>query len=105
LAELLFPHEPRQHPHAAPGPGPAQGADRRQSLHLLAQDRPAAALAVAVVEGPAGIGKSSLLREFGRLAGRRGAEVLWGQAGEFEQAVPFGPFLDVMGALAADLTG
>lgn len=105
LAELLFPPASRQRAPTAPGQGPAQGPGRREPLPVAAHDCPAAAPAVAVVEGPAGIGKSSLLREFGRLAGQRGARVLWGQAGEFEQAVPFGPFLDVMSALGADLTG
>jgi DNA-binding NarL/FixJ family response regulator len=51
---------------------------------------------VAVVEGPAGIGKSSLLRSATRRAADRGIRVLTGRAGEFERAVPFGPLLDVM---------
>jgi predicted ATPase len=67
----------------------------------------------ATVEGPAGIGKSSLLREFGRRAAGRGCTVLTGRGSEFEQAVPFGPFLDAMdlvvgaagGALPHDAAG
>jgi DNA-binding CsgD family transcriptional regulator/tetratricopeptide (TPR) repeat protein len=59
----------------------------------------------AAVEGPAGIGKSSLLREFGRRAAARGVTVLTGRASEFEQAVPFGPFLDAMDLLVGAADG
>jgi DNA-binding CsgD family transcriptional regulator/tetratricopeptide (TPR) repeat protein len=59
----------------------------------------------AAVEGPAGIGKSGLLREFSRRAAARGAAVLEGRASEFEQAVPFAPFLDAMDQLVGAAGG
>jgi DNA-binding NarL/FixJ family response regulator len=42
------------------------------------------------VYGEPGIGKSRLLREAAAIARRRGVEVLWGAATEFERHTPFG---------------
>ena len=47
-----------------------------------------------VVEGPAGIGKSSLLAEARVMAGRMGVRALFGAASESREAVPFAPLLD-----------
>jgi ATP/maltotriose-dependent transcriptional regulator MalT len=47
-----------------------------------------------VVEGPAGIGKSSLLAEARVMAGRMGVRALFGDASESREAVPFAPLLD-----------
>jgi DNA-binding CsgD family transcriptional regulator len=45
---------------------------------------------VLVVRGPAGIGKSALLRVGGRLAEAQGVKGLWAQAAPFERGFPFG---------------
>src|SRR5450755_542659 len=47
-----------------------------------------------LVEGPAGIGKSSLLAEARVIAGRVGVRALFGDASESREAVPFAPLLD-----------
>ena len=47
-----------------------------------------------LVEGPAGIGKSSLLAEARVMAGRMGVRALFGDASESREAVPFAPLLD-----------
>jgi hypothetical protein len=55
---------------------------------------------VVLVEGPAGIGKSELLRAAGRHATEAGLGVLTARGGELEQDVPFGVALEVFaGAL------
>ena len=46
------------------------------------------------VEGPAGIGKSRLLAEARVMAGRLGVRVLFGEASETRETVPFAPLLD-----------
>ena len=56
-------------------------------------------LQIVLVDGPAGIGKSRLLGEVSARAVRRGARVLAGSATEFEQAMPFGIFLDAISTL------
>jgi predicted ATPase len=48
---------------------------------------------VLLIEGPPGIGKSSLLAEARELARQAGAGVLWGESFESQQAVPFAPLL------------
>jgi DNA-binding CsgD family transcriptional regulator len=45
---------------------------------------------VLVVRGPAGIGKSALLRVARRLAGERGMIALWARAAPFERGFPYG---------------
>ncbi len=47
-----------------------------------------------LIEGPAGIGKSSLLAEARVMAGRMGVRVLFGEASETRETVPFAPLLD-----------
>jgi hypothetical protein len=47
-----------------------------------------------LVEGPAGIGKSSLLAEARVMAGRMGVRALFGEASESREAVSFAPLLD-----------
>jgi ATP/maltotriose-dependent transcriptional regulator MalT len=59
-------------------------------LAAAATGRPQA----VVVSGEPGIGKTTLLREFRRLASRSGFGVLSGQAAELERDVPFGLFID-----------
>ena len=65
---------------------------------------------VLVVRGPAGIGKSALLRVGGRLAEAHGVRGLWAQAAPFERGFPFGvvrqlfePVLARGGRAGADL--
>ena len=55
---------------------------------------------VLVVEGPPGIGKSRLLTELMALADKRGVRTLFGEAFEYQQAVPF--FSLFMATLHAD---
>lgn len=44
---------------------------------------------IVVIEGPPGIGKSRLLREAMMLAGKRPVRMLFGEAFEYQQSVPF----------------
>jgi DNA-binding CsgD family transcriptional regulator len=55
---------------------------------------------VLVIEGPPGIGKSRLLTEVMALADKSGVRTLFGQAFEYQQAVPF--FALFMATLRAD---
>jgi DNA-binding CsgD family transcriptional regulator len=55
---------------------------------------------VLVIEGPPGIGKSRLLTELMELADKRGVRTLFGEAFEYQQAVPF--FSLFMATLRAD---
>jgi predicted ATPase len=55
---------------------------------------------VLVIEGPPGIGKSRLLTEVMALADKCGVRTLFGEAFEYQQAVPF--FLLFMATLRAD---
>lgn len=48
---------------------------------------------VVIVEGPPGIGKSRLLREFIAHADEAGVRALFGQAFEYQHTVPFAPLL------------
>ncbi|MGC0416017.1 helix-turn-helix transcriptional regulator [Embleya sp. AB8] len=80
---------------AAPFVGRAPELRAVEELMVRAGDRPWA----AVIDGPAGIGKSRLLAELGERASGRGDRVVQGRATEFEQVVPFGLFLDTMDAL------
>src|ERR1700749_4357446 len=55
---------------------------------------------VLVIEGPPGIGKSRLLTEVMALADKGGVRTLFGEAFEYQQAVPF--FALFMATLGAD---
>jgi AAA ATPase domain len=55
---------------------------------------------VLVIEGPPGIGKSRLLTEVMALADKGGVRTLFGEAFEYQQAVPF--FALFMATLRAD---
>ncbi|MEJ2210276.1 MAG: tetratricopeptide repeat protein [Anaerolineae bacterium] len=46
-----------------------------------------------LLEGEAGVGKTRLLRAIADDAGWRGAEVLWGKAGELDAPVPYSPLV------------
>ncbi len=77
---------------AAPAPPPADLVERERELAelaaVLSDDDPTGRL--AVIEGPAGVGKTRLLSEVRRRAEERGTLVLAGRAGQFEQEFPFG---------------
>jgi DNA-binding CsgD family transcriptional regulator len=60
----------------------------------------AGALQVVIVEGEAGIGKSTLLEAALARASERGFRVLAGYSDELERARPFGPMLEALGRLA-----
>jgi len=49
---------------------------------------------VLLIEGPPGIGKSRLVHEVKVRTAQTGAKVLWGNAYEDQQTVPFAPLLD-----------
>lgn len=51
---------------------------------------------VAIVSGPAGIGKSRLVEHFAELAGARGARVLWGRNRSEEGVPPFWLWVQVL---------
>ena len=53
---------------------------------------------LAVIEGPAGIGKTRLLAELRALAEDRGHVVLSGAAAEFEREMPFSVWVDALDA-------
>lgn len=53
---------------------------------------------VLLIEGPAGIGKSRLVRELTARAQRRGCRALAGSAYEMEGAIAYGPFIDILQA-------
>ena len=55
---------------------------------------------ILVIEGPPGIGKSRLLTEVMALADKGGVRTLFGEAFEYQQAVPF--FALFMATLRAD---
>lgn len=61
--------------------------------------------ALLVVEGPAGIGKTRLLRAAGELARVQEMQVLWAAASELERALPFGVALQLFEAPLARLSG
>ena len=66
--------------------------ERESELRRIARaiQEPGAARELLLVEGPAGIGKSSLLREARRLAADEGLLVLAGRGHERERPLPFG---------------
>ena len=54
--------------------------------------------------GEAGVGKSRLVEEFGQHVRRRRGRVVPGQCYEYERLFPYGPLVDLLRALLADLT-
>ena len=56
-------------------------------------------LAIVLIEGPAGIGKTRLLAEVLRMAEARGCEVTRATANEMEQTRPFGVIADALGCV------
>ncbi|HEX2093915.1 MAG TPA: AAA family ATPase [Longimicrobiaceae bacterium] len=54
---------------------------------------------LVLVSGPAGAGKTRLVREFAASLAGSGTEVLTGRCYDVQPAVPFGPFLDAVQAL------
>jgi hypothetical protein len=77
------------------GTPPLIGRHRELATAERALARCAGGSAVVLeIAGEPGIGKTRLLAEIGRLAGRRGYQVVGGRAGEYEQAVAFGVFAD-----------
>ena len=80
------------------GPGPAlvgRPAELATLDALLLSVSRGRGTALAVV-GEAGIGKSRLLAELGERADALGMLVLSGAASEFEQDLPFWPFVDAL---------
>ena len=79
-----------------PAPGGATPSDlverdrEMAQLDALLRDAQAGEGRVAVVEGPAGIGKSRLVAELRRRAEAQGVKVLSSRAGELEREFPFG---------------
>ncbi|MCA1832922.1 MAG: AAA family ATPase [Actinobacteria bacterium] len=57
---------------------------------------------LVLLSGEAGIGKSRLAEECGRIASDRGAQVLWGACWEGEGAPAFWPWIQIIRALLAD---
>ena len=98
---------------AAPDVAPPPAA-RASAAELVERDREVAALAaivddalagegrVALVEGPAGIGKTRLLAEARRRASATEATVLFARAGELERDFPFGVVRQLFEAALAD---
>jgi hypothetical protein len=60
------------------------------SLDALIDEAAAGHARLALIEGPAGIGKSRLVVEARRQAAGKGFRVLAGQGGELEREFPFG---------------
>lgn len=93
---------------------PAPPDPPRRPEALVDRDRDLAALgrmlevtargegAMALVEGPAGIGKSALLGALRQEAAERGVRVLAARAGELEQEFPFGVIRQLFEGLVAD---
>jgi hypothetical protein len=71
------------------------GRDRELQLlvDLLGMAR-RGSLAIAVIEGDAGIGKTALLARLAEVARERGVVVVRGAAHPLESAQPFGPVID-----------
>ncbi len=76
-------------------------AELRRLTALLGQ---AGGPGVALVSGPAGIGKSTLLRALVGVAEARDIRVGWGVAGEFEGASPLWPWFEAISAVDATQT-
>jgi DNA-binding SARP family transcriptional activator len=99
-------------PAADPVPGGPDGApagdpmiDRRSELEVLARavdDAVAGTGGLALIEGPAGIGKSRLLAETRRTAVQRGARVLSGRGSLLERELAFGVVRQLMEPLVSD---
>jgi predicted ATPase len=77
--------------------GPLIGRDRELQLllDLLGVAR-RGSLAVAVIEGEAGIGKTALIGRLGDVARELGVVVVRGAAHPLESARPFGPVIDAL---------
>lgn len=91
---------------------PASGLEEAPLVgRALELDRLQAALDAAwsggaqlvLVRGEAGIGKSRLIAEVTADAARRGGHVLFGQCHESDQALPFGPWVDLLRSAPAEL--
>ncbi len=67
---------------------------------LLAESVKRSAAKCAVITGPAGIGKSRLAAEIGRVAGSLGLTVWWGRGDPNGRPAPFGTLSDVLHRLA-----
>lgn len=63
---------------------------------------PAERGSVLLIEGPAGIGKTRLVRELVARAQRRGFRALVGSVYEMEGTIAYGPFLDILQAALRD---
>lgn len=90
--------DPRHHASRPDVPAPiGRAAEFARLCDLLAWD--ASLGRIAEVTGEAGIGKSHLLGALASVAEASGALVLRGRAAEFENDVPFAPFLDAFAGL------
>jgi tetratricopeptide (TPR) repeat protein len=68
----------------------------REALARLVADGATGNVNVLVLSGEPGIGKSTLLRELGRLVSARGGALLTGRAFEGESVRPFGVWIDML---------
>src|ERR1700761_1389661 len=75
------------------------GRDRELGLLDTARRRGAG---LVLVSGDPGMGKTALLREFGRRARADGARVLWGSAWEDGGAPPYWPWVQVLRQAGSD---
>jgi DNA-binding CsgD family transcriptional regulator len=82
---------PRPEPVSIARGGPLLERDRElATLDALIDEAAAGQARLALIEGPAGIGKTRLVAEAGRRASEKGFRVLAAQGGELEREFPFG---------------
>ncbi|MGZ6804899.1 MAG: ATP-binding protein, partial [Nocardioidaceae bacterium] len=93
VPEVLLPEVPVAAEEAAPAASAEDLVDREQELRRLRacfDEAMAGRPRVAVIEGPAGIGKSRLLQEVRQRAAARGATVLSARGSQLEREFGFG---------------
>ena len=76
--------------------------DELSAIDAALSSAAAGAGRAVVIEGEAGIGKSTLIRQAVAAAGRRGIRVLHARGGELERALPYGVVIELFGPVARD---